>query len=215
MTTITIITEEPQVTQATEKIFIRDLPVMYKMLDLEPVEAIYNHQYLGSIDRHYITIVSDGKEVIARADELTPSRSLTDAEMIVYLTEQLYEASTSAESYKSAYQSSDDDIATIAYALREEAESRGWCQEYNEFCHQVNSTLRTGERLEALEEEYEVEVEVEATVTVRQYITVMARSQDHASELVLDDPESYFDPTGIALEGASATGWDNYDINLI
>ena len=214
MTTFTIVTEEPEVTQATDKIFIHGLPVMYKMLDLEPVEAIYDYAYSGPRNSHLIRLVSDGKEVVARTDELTPSRSLTDAEMITYLTEQLYEASTSADSYKKMYCKADDDIQSIATALREEAENRGWCQEYSDFCDQVNSTLNTGIRLESLEQEFEVDIEIEATITAVRTVTVTARSLDDAQTFVQEDPESFLDVES-EISDAASMGVTDYTINVI
>lgn len=214
MTTFTIITEEPQATQATEKIFIHGLPVMYKMLDLEPVEAIYDYPYRGLNDNHLIKLVADGKEVVARTDELTPSRSLTDAEMIAYLTEQLYEASNSADSYKQMCRNSDDDFDRIATALCEEAESRGWCEEYSEFCDQVNSTLVTGVRLQPIEREFEIDIEIEATITVVRTVTVTARSQEDATTFVQDDPEAYFDVEA-EISDAASMGVTDYFVNVI
>lgn len=214
MTTFTIVTEEPEVTQATDKIFIHGLPVMYKMLDLEPVEAIYDYAYSGLRNSHLIRLVADGKEVVARTDELTPSRSLTDAEMILYLTEQLYEASNSADSYQQAYRSSDDDIDRIANALSEEAESRGWCEEYSEFCDQVNAVLVTGTRLQPVEREFEIDVEIEATITVTRTVTVTARSQEDAETFVQEDPESFLDVES-EISDAASMGLTDYTINVI
>lgn len=215
MTTFTIITEEtpaPEVTQATERIFIKGLPVLFEEQDAEPLQATYNYEY-GYGNSHNI-ILFDGKERVARTSELTPARPLTDAEMVVYLTEQLYEASKSAESYKKMYHSASDDLDTIATALSEEAESRGWCGEYNDFCQQVNATLKGGGYLQPLEREFEVEVEIEATIRVPRTIYVMASSYDDAVSMVADDPEAYLDPSDTALEVAKADGWDDIEVNV-
>jgi hypothetical protein len=217
MTTFTIITEESPneevVTQAEEKLFIAGLPIVYKMgAYQEPELATYNYQYNYG-DRHNITL-ADGKETLARADEITPSRSLTDAEMILYLTEQLYEASLSADSYKKMYHNAVEDIDAISTALSEEAENRGWCSEYNDFCHQVNATLKGGGYLQPLEQEYEVEVEVEATIRVSRTVYVMAASQEDAVSMVSDDPECYLDPSEEASEAARSFGWDDIEVTV-
>lgn len=216
MNTFTIITEEapaPEVTQAKENVFIKGLPVMYKKLDLEPVEATYDYAF-GSMAYSHVIVLSDGKSATVRTDEITPLRPLTDAEMVAYLTDELYEASLSADSYKKMYHSAVEDIDAISTALSEEAENRGWCSEYNDFCHQVNATLKGGGYLQPLEEEYEVEVEVEATVRVSRTVYVMAASQEDAVSMVSDDPECYLDPSEEANEAARSCGWDDIEVNV-
>lgn len=211
MNALSVVSEETT-TQAEEKIFIHGLPVMYKRYG-EPQEATYDYAYANVPGRHVVTL-SDGTLADAYTSELTPTRSLTDAEMILYLTEQLYEASTSADSYKKAYQSSDDDIDRIATALCEEAESRGWCEEYSEFCDQVNAVLVTGKRLQPIEREFEIDVEIEATISVIRTVTVTARSQEDAETFVQDDAESFFDVEAEISEAASM-GVSDYSVNVV
>jgi hypothetical protein len=214
MNTFTIITEEtpaPEVTQATEKLFIPDLPITYKVGDSAPIQALYLSQ--GSYGkRHYITL-GDIKEVTAHESEITPNRSLNDQEMIMYLTNELYEASKETDVYRERAVRIIADLEVIAEALRDEAESRGWCDEYNEFVDKV-SEKTSGHHLIPLEQEYEVEVEVTATVTTRATLSVMARSQDLAEEMVIDDPDSFFDPNDEALSEAQMSGFDDYDVSL-
>ena len=214
MNTFTIITEEtpaPEVTQATEKLFIPDLPITYKVGDSAPIQALYLSQ--GSYGkRHYITL-GDIKEVTAHESEITPNRSLTDEEMIAYLNQELYAANKEAEMYMKRTNRLISDLGIIAEALRNEAENREWCDEYNEFCDTVNS--KTEEHpLIPLEQEYEVEVEVTATVTTRATLSVMARSRDLAEEMVIDDPNCFFDPNDEALSEAKMSGFDDYDVSL-
>lgn len=214
MSTFTIITEEtpaPEVTQATEKLFIADLPIIYNPLNTDPTRATYNYPYTMG-DRHSITL-TDGKNITATGDEITPSRSLTDEEMIAYLNEQLYLANDEAQTYKKWHVDLRSDLDDITEALRQEAENRGWCSEYNEFCDEVNSKLKHAQLI-PLEQEYEVEVEVTATVTTRATLIVMARSQDLAEEMVIDDPDSFFDPNDEALSEAKMSGFDDYDVSL-
>ena len=214
MNTFTVTTEEtpaPEVTQATEKLFIADLPIIYNPLNTDPTRATYNYPYTMG-DRHSITL-TDGKNITATGDEITPSRSLTDEEMIAYLNEQLYLANDEAWTYKKWHVDLRSDLDDITEALRQEAENRGWCSEYNEFCDEVSSKLKHAQLI-PLEQEYEVEVEVTATVTTRATLSVMARSQDLAEEMVIDDPDSFFDPNDEALSEAQMNGFDDYDVSL-
>lgn len=217
MTTFTVVEETPTeevVTQAEEKLFIAGLPIVYKMGAYQESElATYNYQYNYG-DRHNITL-ADGKETLARADEITPSRSLTDSEMIHYLTEELVKASESADHYRKLYSQSQDDIQTISDALAEEAENRGWCSEYNQFCEEVNSKLRAGTYLTPLEQEYAVTVRIKAEVEIERTIYVTTTSQEDAEYLVQDDPESYFEPEEVALEHVKNHGFDNYDVESV
>jgi len=214
MNTFTVTTEKtpaPEVTQATERLFILDLPVTYTVGDSQPLQALYvSPAAYGK--RHYITL-GDIKELTAMDSEITPNRSLNDQEMIAYLTNELYEASKEAEIYRERAVRIIADIEAISECLRDEAESRGWCDEYNQFVNKV-SEKTSEDHLLPLEQEYEVEVEVRATVTARATLSVMARSRDLAEEMVIDDPDSFFDPNDEALSEAKMSGFDDYDVNL-
>ena len=72
------------------------------------------------------------------------------------------------------------DIEKIGIALQEEAESRGWCSEYDEFVEGLNGGLTYD--LPVREREYEVEIEA----TYRMTVTVTARSEDEAMETADD-----------------------------
>jgi hypothetical protein len=213
MNTFTVTTEEtpaPEVTQAKERIFIHDLPVTYTAGLSAPIQALYqNAAAYGK--RHYITL-GDIKEIVVPDSEISPNRSLNDQEMIMYLTNELYEASKEADIYRERAVRIIADLEVIAEALRDEAESRGWCDDYNEFVSKVSD--KTSEHhLLPLEQEYEVEVEVRANVSTRVTLSVNARSYEDAQEMVMDDPEAFFDPTQQALEEAQMSGFDDYDVN--
>jgi hypothetical protein len=214
MNTFTIITEEtpaPEVTQAKERIFIHDLPVTYTAGLSAPIQALYqNAAPYGK--RHYITL-GDIKELVVSDSEISPNRSLTDEEMIAYLNQELYAANEEAETYKKRTVRLLSDIGIIAEALRNEAENREWCDEYNQFCDKVNSKTEEHHLL-SLEQEYEVEVEVTATVITRATLSVMASSRDLAEEMVIDDPDSFFDPNEEALSEVKMNGFDDYDVTL-
>jgi hypothetical protein len=214
MSTFTIITEEtpaPEVTQAKERIFIHDLPVTYTAGLSAPIQALYqNAAPYGK--RHWITL-GDIKEIVVSDSEISPNRSLNDQEMIMYLTNELYEASKEADVYRERAVRIIADLEVIAEALRDEAESRGWCDEYNDFVSKVSE--KTSEHhLLALEQEYEVDVEVEATVRTTRTISVLARSLEDAQEMVTEDPETFFDPIEEAIDAARAGGFDDLEVNL-
>ena len=215
MTTFAITEETPNeevVTQAEEKIFIHDLPVMYKMGGYqEPELATYNCQYLTG-NLHSITL-PDGKTTSVRSDEITPSRQLSDTEMIYYLTDELLKASEQVDNYKKLYSSAQDDLEKISDALSEEAENRGWCSEYNEFCNQVNDGLTIG-FLKPLTQEYSVDFEIQASVTLTRTIYVTASSQEEAEGFFSEDPEAYIDPEDEAFDGIKSSGWDNVEVNV-
>jgi hypothetical protein len=214
MNTFTVTTEEtpaPEVTQAKERIFIQDLPVTYTGGHVPLLQALYvSPAAYGK--RHYITL-GDIKEVVAADAEIIPNRSLNDQEMIMYLTNELYEASKEADIYRERAVRIIADLEVIAEALRDEAESRGWCDEYNDFVTQVSE--KTSEHhLLPLEQEYEVDVEVEATVRTTRTISVLARSLEDAQEMVTEDPETFFDPIEEAIDAARAGGFDDLEVNL-
>lgn len=218
MNTFIVTTEEtpaPEVTQATERLFINGLPVTHTPPDSEPVQAVYSHP-MAYGNRHYVIFnaeSSNPSELYVQGQHITPNRSLNDQEMITYLTNELYEASKEADIYRQRAARLSIDIEKIVEALREEAENRGWCDEYNQFCINANEDLSEPHLL-PLEQEYEVEVEVRATVTARATLSVMARSRDLAEEMVIDDPDSFFDPTEEALSEIKMSGFDDYDVNF-
>jgi hypothetical protein len=215
MNTFTVVTGEaqaPEVTQAKERIFIHDLPVTYTTALSPSIEALYqNPAPYGK--RHYITL-GDIKELVVSDSEISPNRSLNDQEMIMYLTNELYEASKEADVYRERAVRIIADLEKIVEALRDEAQDREWCDEYNQFCTNLNVELSEPHLL-LLEQEFEVEVEVVANVTTRVTVSVMARSYEDAQDMVLEDPRMFFDPSEQALEEAQNSGFDDYDVNFV
>lgn len=76
-----------------------------------------------------------------------------------------------------------DDIHKIGKALIAEAESRGWCDQYDQFVDKLNDELNRS--LEVREHEYTIEVEYK----VRIQREVSGTSYDSALELLRDDVE--------------------------
>jgi hypothetical protein len=102
-----------------------------------------------------------------------------------------------------------EDFETVTGLLLEEADRRDWCDEYEAFCNEIDERLRVGEMPRRLKE-----IEVEVTITATTYYTlmvpVMARDDDHAAELLRDDPDTYFDPES-ALSEAMDRGYATLD----
>jgi pyruvoyl-dependent arginine decarboxylase (PvlArgDC) len=213
MNTFTAATEETPTTQATEKIYINGMPVTYTPLDGSPQQATYDEPFGSYGNRHNITLLADGASLIVDGSRITPNRSLTDEEMTAYLTEQMFEMGATIDRLYKTITALESDADKISTALAEEADDRGWCGEYNDFCERVNSTL---ERiaLQPLEQEYEVEVEVKAEISTRYTLMVTASSLENAQSMVEDDPEMFFDPTSVASDAVQNDGWDDYEVSL-
>lgn len=212
---MTITEAQEEVKQAKEKLFIHGMLVTYKPTDGLPKQATYDEGFRSVYaDKHTINLVSDGTSLVVNGSDITPNRSLTDEEMVVYLTEQMFEMSKVIDRQDGHIKTLHVDLDKISNALREEAERRGWCAEYNTFCEEVNSTLEMSELL-PLEQEYEVEVEVKAEISTRYTLMVTASSLDHAQSMVQDDPNMFFDPEDVARNALDSDGFDSYEVDLI
>lgn len=215
MNTFTVVTDTPQeeVTQAKEKLFIHGMPVTYKPLDSLPQQATYDEPFSTWSDKHTISIGDELTSLVVNGSDITPNRSLTDEEMVAHLTEQMFEMGATIDRQVKTIAALHSDHDKISTSLREEAENRGWCGEYNDFCERVNSTLEMSE-LQPLEQEYEVEVEVKAEISTRYTLMVTATSPEAAQSMVEDDPDMFFDPADAALDAAKTEGWDDYEVSL-
>jgi pyruvoyl-dependent arginine decarboxylase (PvlArgDC) len=161
-----------------------------------------------------ITLLADGASLIVNNSDITPDRSLTDEEMTAYLTEQMFEMGATVDRQVKTIATLHNDHDKISTALKEEAENRGWCGEYNTFCEEVNSTLEITELL-PLEQEFQVNTRVKAEVEVDHITYVTATSQEQADSMVEDDPNMFFDPEEVALDHVKNHGFDSYDVELV
>ena len=212
---MTITEAQEEVTQAKEKLFIHGMPVTYTPLGDSPQQATYDEGFRSVYaNKHTITLVADGTSVVVNGSDITPDRSLTDEEMTAYLTEQMFEMGATVDRQDGFIKTLHSDIDKISTALKEEAENRGWCGEYNTFCEEVNSTLEMSE-LQPLEQEFQVTTRVKAEVEVDHITYVTATSQEQADSMVEDDPNCFFDPEEVALDHVKNHGFDSYDIELI
>jgi hypothetical protein len=83
------------------------------------------------------------------------------------------------------------DIELIGNALLEQAKDRDWCSQYDEFITDLNKELSV--ELKTREKEYEVEIEVTRKQVQRVTVTITANDEDHARELINDDPFNYYE----------------------
>jgi hypothetical protein len=83
------------------------------------------------------------------------------------------------------------DIELIGNALLQEAHDRDWCSVYDEFIIDLNKELSV--ELKTREKEYEVEIEVTRKQVQRVTVTITANDEDHARELINDDPSNYYE----------------------
>lgn len=105
------------------------------------------------------------------------------------------------------------DFEIVGDLLMQEAENRGWCDEYDEFVDAANEKTSLLE-LPTREQDYEVEVEGTATIGWSRTVTVRARSIENAIFMVKDDPSSHFDMDEAALEAVQyGYGWGSNDID--
>lgn len=75
------------------------------------------------------------------------------------------------------------DFNSVSIALRNEAEDRDWCEEYNEFVENINTGL-VYMKLLTVKKDYEVKVKIEETRQQYVCIKVEALCEDEALEII-------------------------------
>jgi hypothetical protein len=90
----------------------------------------------------------------------------------------------------------------LTQALYNEAEKRGWCSEYEEFCDSIAGELRMGWELVHREQDFDIDVDitVDGRVVTTESISITARTKEDAMEMFNDDPSSFIDPVEVLLE---------------
>lgn len=147
------------------------------------------------------------------ADEVKPSE---ETGIITDLQAQVRRLTEEVEAQKVAYNDMvrqrdgwRDDFHHQANSLLEEAERRGWCGEYEEFCDNVDQGLRFGE-MPRREKEYEVSWIATVIVQVPMTRTYTARDEESAEEQAQDDycatPESQD-----IIDAIRAGNWEEQD----
>lgn len=84
-------------------------------------------------------------------------------------------------------------FTAVSEAFAEEAISRGWCSEAEEFIENVNAQIPSPFALTPMTREYCVDVTLEVTSYVTVSTTVTARNESDAASMVQDDFSAYFD----------------------
>ena len=115
--------------------------------------------------------------------------------IVASLKSALVVAKSSAETYEArsnkSRESHERDIELIGDALLKEADDRDWCSAYDDFVEELNQSLSV--ELKMREKEYEIDIEVTETRTQIVTVSIKARSEEHAKELVMDDPVNYYE----------------------
>lgn len=128
------------------------------------------------------------------------------------LNKQVADLTTERDRYQSNADAYSQDFYTVGEALMQEAERRGWCDEYDEFVESVQGNLSRLE-LPTRQQEYEVTVTGTAVVSWSHTVTVTAKSEDDAISMVEDCPSDYFDTDEAANDSLNyGYGWDSNDI---
>ena len=107
------------------------------------------------------------------------------------------------------------DIELIGSMLENEAESRNWCSEYDQFIDRFNAESKIA-FIDPREKDFDVTVDVTVTMTVPVTISVTARSGEDAEALVSDDASSYIDDAYVQ-SSAQSGDWsihiDDYEVS--
>jgi len=107
------------------------------------------------------------------------------------------------------------DIDLIGSMLEQEAESRNWCNEYDQFIDQFNGESKIA-YISPREKEYDVTVDVTVTMTVPVTISVTARNEQDAESIVGDEASSYIDDSLVnseVREGDHIITIDDYQVS--
>lgn len=106
-------------------------------------------------------------------------------------------------------------IDALVDEIVEVVDNAGYCQEYERVVEEVNSTMARHNhdiRLKKREQEYEVEVEVRGYVSTTYTVTVTATDEDAAHDLVIEDPDTYFDPSDALQDQINYNGFDDLTV---
>lgn len=101
------------------------------------------------------------------------------------------------------------DWVTLTCALRDEADRRGWCSEYDEFVNEVESDLRIG-TMPRREREYVVSWTASVLVSVPMSRTYTAASEEDAEQMARDDYYAGVETQEI-LEAVHSGDWEESD----
>jgi hypothetical protein len=103
----------------------------------------------------------------------------------------------------------EQDWDTITGALHNEADRRGWCNEYDEFVNEIESELRIGV-MPRREREYAVTWTTTVLVSVEVSRNYTASSPDEAEQMAKDDYYAEFETQDV-LNAVHENGWEESD----
>jgi len=109
------------------------------------------------------------------------------------------------------------DVEALTDAITEAVEDAGYCSEYEGIVDVVNSRMSNAGRDIALKhrtQEFEIEVRVQGTMYAHTTVTVEARTEDDARNMLEDDPDSFFDPDDILTDQARNDCFDDVDVEV-
>ena len=126
------------------------------------------------------------------------------------------EAAAAADIRKNAWRC----IEIIGERLNQEAENRGWCDEFDSIIDEVNSNLPGGFQLPTREKEFDVTWTQTVTVTVDCSATFTARDADEAREMAENwedavDAESIIAAVRYGNYEEDYDGADNFDVTEV
>ena len=102
----------------------------------------------------------------------------------------------------------------IGETINNEAEHRGWCEQFDNIVENVNARLTGSARLPQRTQTFEVEVTVEGTISTCYTVCVSAKSQDDADTMVIESPYDYFDADDVLTDYARFNSFDNVEVEL-
>lgn len=124
-------------------------------------------------------------------------------------------ANTQVQSLRDTVSQAHRAIEIIGENLINEANSRGWCDEYDRIVDEINASLPGPFALPDREQEYEIEVTVSGTISTTTYVMVSARSEEDAREMVSENADDYISDADDLLTSAARTeSFDDIEIEV-
>jgi hypothetical protein len=109
------------------------------------------------------------------------------------------------------------DLEALTDAITEVVEDAGYCAEYEKIVDEVNSRMNNAGRdigLKHRTQEFEISVRVQGTMYAYTTVTVEARTEDDARDMLSDDPDMFFDPDDILTDQARNDCFDDVDVEI-
>jgi len=105
-------------------------------------------------------------------------------------------------------------LGVIGMRLIEEAENRGWCTEFDEIIDEVNAALPDGWELPERKREFTIEIEVTGTIRTTTSVTVEAKTEDEAREMIDDGEGEHYDSDDILTRAAKNVSFDDVEVEI-